>query len=117
MSSIHYHSERATAERLVAAEAISVPAAIHIALAEMHEQLAVADINDWLAPLKRTQAWNTLARLLSSRSYLVHALRSAFQPLQQFAPSDRLRRFRVPTAAASTTVPTKTTTAEAILQA
>ncbi len=52
MSPIHYHSKRATDERLNATDASDAGfAAIHVELAQMHEQLVAVDINDGLAPL------------------------------------------------------------------
>ncbi len=58
MTSIHYHSERAAAERLTAIEASSADhAVIHVALAEMHEQVVAGDLNRSLAPFEHSQAW------------------------------------------------------------
>ena len=63
MTPIHYHSQRAAAERLNAIEA-SGPghAAIHVALAEMHEQSVAQDVNESLAPFEHSQAWIKFAR-------------------------------------------------------
>ena len=52
---IQYHVQRALAERLVATEVR--PAAIHVELAEMHEQAAATDVNQSLAPFELSQAW------------------------------------------------------------
>ena len=58
MTSIQYHSERAAAERLFAFEASGADhAAIHVALAEMHEQSVAGDVNQSLAPFEHSQAW------------------------------------------------------------
>ncbi len=62
MTSIQYHSERAAAERLIAIEASgSRHAAIHVALAEMHEQFVAGDVNQSLAPFEHSQAWTRFA--------------------------------------------------------
>jgi hypothetical protein len=59
---IHFHSHRATAERLVASQASKASeAAIHTVLAEMHEQAAAVRLNDSLAPLEHSQAWNNFS--------------------------------------------------------
>jgi hypothetical protein len=60
---IQYHVQRALAERLVAVDASQLgPAAIHVALAEMHEQAAATDVNQSLAPFEHSQAWDRFAR-------------------------------------------------------
>lgn len=60
---IQYHVQRALAERLVAADASELrPAAIHVAIAEMHEQAAASDVNERLAPFEHSQAWSKFAR-------------------------------------------------------
>lgn len=62
MSSIQYHSQRAAAERLSAIEASgSGHGAIHVALAEMHEQSVARDVNESLAPFVHCQAWTKFA--------------------------------------------------------
>ena len=104
MSSIRYHSERAAAERQFAGDSKNPgPAAIHVTLAEMHENLLAKDINDRLAPFKRSTSWRALARLITSRYFMVEALRSAFYPMQRIAKLRRLRvmRAQIPTAIAA----------------
>jgi hypothetical protein len=60
---IQYHVERASDERAVAADSIAIgPAAIHVALAEMHEQAAATDVNQSLAPFHSSRAWRNFAR-------------------------------------------------------
>jgi hypothetical protein len=60
---IRYHAQRAASERLVAANAVDlIPAAIHVALAEMHEQAAAGDVNRSLAPFELSLAWRQFAR-------------------------------------------------------
>lgn len=60
---IQYHVQRALDERVVAADASELgPAAIHVALAEMHEQAAASDVNQSLAPLEHSRAWSKFAR-------------------------------------------------------
>jgi hypothetical protein len=60
---IEYHSQRAVCERLVAASTTNLgPAAIHVALAEMHEQAAAAGVNERLAPFEHSHAWRQFAR-------------------------------------------------------
>ena len=60
---IHYHVQRALAERLVATDASEPgPAAIHVSLAEMHEQAAASGVNESLALFARSQAWSRFAR-------------------------------------------------------
>jgi len=60
---IRYHVQRASAERRIASEANTPgPAGIHVALAEMHEQAAAADVNQSLAPFQHPHAWNKFAR-------------------------------------------------------
>ena len=62
MTSIQYHSERAAAERLIAVEASGLDhAAIHVALAEMHEQVVARDVNQSLAPFEHSQTWTKFA--------------------------------------------------------
>ena len=59
---IQNHMRRAFAERLVATDA-SQPyhAAIHVALAEMHEHAAARAVNESLAPFEHSQAWSRFA--------------------------------------------------------
>ena len=60
---IQYHVQRALAERLVAADASELgPAAIHVAIAEMHKQAAASVVNESLAPFEHSQAWRRFAR-------------------------------------------------------
>lgn len=60
---IHYHVQRAQAERLVAAEAAErIPTDTHLSLADMHEQAAGAILNQRLAPFEHSQAWMKFAR-------------------------------------------------------
>ena len=90
-SSIQFHSKRAAAEREIADESVDPgSAAIHQALADMHEAVRAKDINDNLSPLRRSPAWRRFAHLIISRYFLVEALRSAFQPLQKCAKVQRL---------------------------
>ena len=59
---IQYHVQRALAERLVASNASERGAgAIHVALAEMHEQAAASSVNQSLAPFEYSRAWNKFA--------------------------------------------------------
>ena len=110
MSSIQDHSERAAVERQFARDSKNPgPAAIHVTLAELHEHLLAKDINDCLAPLKRSTTWRALVRLISSRYFLVEALRSAFHPLQIFARSRRLRVMPGQIPVASAAMPMSTT--------
>ena len=61
---IQYHSDRAGIERLVAAGTRNAgEAAIHVALAELHEQAAARGVNTSLAPFERPRAYATLDRL------------------------------------------------------
>jgi len=61
--SIQDHVQRARAERLVAAQADELgTAAIHVALAELHEQAAARDVNQSLAPFEQSRAWRKFAR-------------------------------------------------------
>jgi len=60
---IQYHVQRALAERLVAVDGSEEgPAAIHVALAEMHEQAAASCVNQSLAPFEHSQAGSRFAR-------------------------------------------------------
>jgi hypothetical protein len=63
MTSIQYHSQRAAVERLNAIEASgSGHGAIHVALAEMHEQSVAQDVNQSLAPFEHPEVWTKFAR-------------------------------------------------------
>ena len=60
---IQNHVQRALAERLVATDASELGhAAIHVALAEMHEHAAASAVNESLAPFEHSQAWRRFAR-------------------------------------------------------
>lgn len=59
---IQYHSNRATAERLAADTGGDGQAAIHVALAEMHEQAAAGQVNAILAPFEQSRAWTIFTR-------------------------------------------------------
>lgn len=60
---IQYHVQRAKAERVVAADSGEQgPAAIHVALAEMHEQAAASAVIQSLAPFEHSLAWSKFAR-------------------------------------------------------
>jgi hypothetical protein len=60
---IHYHSNRAITERLVAGRSSNAEeAAIHLTLAEMHEQMAAGRVNRVLAPFEHSRAWEIFAR-------------------------------------------------------
>ena len=60
---VHYHVQRALAERRVATDACEPgPTAIHVALAEMHEQAAAREVNESLAPLEDSAAWRSFTR-------------------------------------------------------
>ncbi|MDQ3079347.1 MAG: hypothetical protein M3R03_05045 [Pseudomonadota bacterium] len=60
---IQYHVERASDERAVAAGTRAIgPAALHVELAEMHEQAAASDVNQRLAPFHYSRAWRKFAR-------------------------------------------------------
>lgn len=60
---IQIHMQRALAERLVATDTSELGhAAIHVALAEMHEHAAANAVNESLAPFEHSQAWSRFAR-------------------------------------------------------
>lgn len=60
---IQYHVQRALDERIVASDACErVPTAIHLTLADMHEQAAAAILNQRLAPFETSPAWMRFAR-------------------------------------------------------
>ena len=59
---IHYHVQRALAERRVAIDGHEPgPTAIHVALAEMHEQAAAREVNERLTPFEESPAWRRFA--------------------------------------------------------